>query len=181
MVALLPIRLFFRLFIFAVVGIGLVFGKYVLLPPKPEPATADAVIVLQGGRVDTVAEGVALAGTRIAPNLVIPNGKDPTRPTLNRLCGQRKPARILCPQLPTRRDQALPAAVELAQKRGWTRVIFIASSERAAEVSIRLRACKLRATVIPATPSGFLVSRVRDVITEARPMLRAAVDRDCRV
>ena len=85
------------------------------------PARADAIVVLSGGQ-HRLSEGVRLWRSGIAPTLAISDGRNPSWPEANRMCGR---ARVRCfrPEPYSTRGEA-----QWTADQGWGTVIVVTST-----------------------------------------------------
>ena len=88
----------------------------------PLPARADAIVVLSGGRVHRLDEGLRLWRNRVAPMLAISDGRDPSWERANRLCGRPR-VRCFKPVPYSTQGEARWTAAQ-----GWDSVIVVTST-----------------------------------------------------
>ena len=101
---------------------------YLFVWPETDtaPRTADAVVVLSGGRGHRLAEGRRLIAQGVSDTLVISDGLDPGWVEAFRLC---KSGRAICftPDPYSTQGEARWIAQE-AKERGWDSVVVVTSS-----------------------------------------------------
>jgi uncharacterized SAM-binding protein YcdF (DUF218 family) len=121
---------------------ALVTARLFVWPSAGSPTSADAVVIFAGGRGERLARAERLMADGLASNLVIPNGTAPEWPAGNSACREERPYAVFCP-LPepdTTRGEAR-AIADLAQARGWTRVIVVTSSYQLTRADLHLGRC----------------------------------------
>jgi uncharacterized SAM-binding protein YcdF (DUF218 family) len=98
----------------------------VLPDSDPVPARADAIVVLAGARGHRLGKGLELWRRRVAPTLVISDGRAAGWVEGNRLCNR---ARVLCfhPDPYSTRGEAEWIGREAA-RRGWRSVVVVTST-----------------------------------------------------
>jgi uncharacterized SAM-binding protein YcdF (DUF218 family) len=112
-----------RVLLLLVVGAFAAATAYLFVYPDadPVPLQADAIVVLSGGqhRLD---EGVRLWRRGVAPTLAISDGRNPSWPQANRLCGRPR-VRCFNPSPYSTRGEARWAAAQ-----GWDSVVVVTST-----------------------------------------------------
>jgi uncharacterized SAM-binding protein YcdF (DUF218 family) len=107
-------------------------------PHTDAPGRADAVVVLSGSNHDRLPKGLQLMRARVAPLLVLSDGKrtDPE------LCRRRTPFRVLCiePRPFSTRGEA-EAIARLATARHWRAVDVVTSRYHVFRTRIIVRRC----------------------------------------
>ena len=120
-----------RLVILALVLAFLAFSaRLFLFPDEDSPRSADAVVVLAGGKKPRLGKALELMRENVAPVLVISDGRDPTWPEANRLCRSGGTGfRVLCfrPDPYNTRGEA-EAVGRLARRRSWSSVVVVTST-----------------------------------------------------
>lgn len=151
----------------------------------PRRAGADAVVVFAGGRGERLSTALALVRGGVAPTLVISNGTSPGWDEANRLCGQRRPFAVLCPDPTpdtTRGEARMTAA--LAGDRGWRSVVLVTSTYHATRAGLLLRRClpgaarggaPVAAQVVAATPRQHPLRTLRLAVREGAASAAALV------
>lgn len=86
------------------------------------PAEADAIVVLSGGRVHRLEEGLRLWRLGVAPTLVISDGLDPVWAEARRLCPEPR-VRCFTPDPYSTRGEARWTAAQ-----GWDSVVVVTST-----------------------------------------------------
>jgi DUF218 domain len=122
-------------------------------PHTDAPGRADAVVVLSGSNTDRLPKGLALMGARVAPLLVVSDGKrtDPA------ICGRRRPYRVLCirPDPFSTRGEA-EAIERLAAARNWRTVDVVTSRYHVFRARLIVRRCYHRTLrVVASEPSAW--------------------------
>lgn len=114
----------------AVVG-GIVGGALLFVfPDRDDPASADAVVVLAGGRKPRLSKGLTLMRRGVAPVLVISDAPAPGWPQANRLCRRGGSGfRVVCfkPDPYSTRGEAENVS-ELAARRNWRSIVVVTST-----------------------------------------------------
>jgi uncharacterized SAM-binding protein YcdF (DUF218 family) len=124
-----------------------------VFPADDEPARVDAVVVLAGGdhRLD---EALRLVRSGVAPVLAISAGRDADWPEANRLCGQRRPFRVVCfdaEPFSTRGEARWTAGAAAA--RGWDSVAVVTSDYHVLRSRMLFERClRARVAVVGADP-----------------------------
>jgi uncharacterized SAM-binding protein YcdF (DUF218 family) len=115
-----------------------------VFPSTDNPGTADAVVVLSGGRDRRLDPALALMRRGVAPVLVISGaGLDPEWLEARRLCANgSRDFRILCfdPNPYSTRGEAETIA-RLAQQRGWRKVDVVTSRYHVFRARIVIERC----------------------------------------
>jgi uncharacterized SAM-binding protein YcdF (DUF218 family) len=124
-----------------------------VFPSDDEPAEADAVVVLAGGR-HRLDEALRLVRAGVAPGRAVSAGRDPEWPEANRLCGQRRPFRVVCfdaEPFSTRGEARWTAGAAAA--RGWSSVAVVTSDYHVLRSRMLFERCLTgRVTVVGADP-----------------------------
>jgi uncharacterized SAM-binding protein YcdF (DUF218 family) len=100
------------------------------------------VVIFAGGRGERLVTAQRLMASRLAPNLVIPNGTAPEWPAGNRACSEELPYEVHCPR--PEPDTTLGEArmiAALAKDKGWSRVIAVTSSYQLSRARLLLGRC----------------------------------------
>jgi uncharacterized SAM-binding protein YcdF (DUF218 family) len=118
---------------------------------------ADAVVVLSGSNADRLPKGLELMRARVAPLLVVSDGKrtDPT------ICSRRRPYRVLCirPNPFSTRGEA-EAIARLAAARHWRAVDVVTSRYHVFRTRLIVKRCYRRTLRVIASeprPWAYLV------------------------
>jgi uncharacterized SAM-binding protein YcdF (DUF218 family) len=124
----------------AVLALGT--ARLFVWPSAGSPTSADAVVIFAGGLGERLARAQLLMADGLASNLVIPNGTAPEWPAGNAACGENRPYAVFCPvpHPDTTRGEAR-AIADLAQNRGWTRVILVTSTYQVTRADLLLGRC----------------------------------------
>lgn len=111
-------------------------------PRQDSPTRADAVVVLSGGRSDRLPEALQLMRRRLAPVLIISDGRAPDWPEANRLCDGRGPFRVICfrPDPYSTRGEA-ERVTRLARRYGWRSVIVVTSTYHVVRARMLFKRC----------------------------------------
>ncbi len=129
---------------------------YLFVWPAQDRATSsDAVIVLSGGRRERLAKGLSLMRRRLAPTLVISDGRAPGWTQANQLCAGHASFRVVCiyPQPYSTRGEARVIA-RLARERRWRSVIVVTSIYHVRRARMVVRRCfHGRVEAVGAQPS----------------------------
>ncbi len=113
----------------AVVVVGvLATVRLFVWPAVDDPTSADAVLVLAGGRGERIALGMRLMREGVAPVLVLVG--EQTEPEADRLCRGGQPSfELVClPRGPTSTRTEARAAARLASDRQWRSLVLVTSS-----------------------------------------------------
>ena len=132
-------------------------------PDDDEARAADAVIVLAGGK-HRLADGLALVRRGLAPVLVISDGNDPRWRDAHRLCGQRRPFRVICFHADPYSTQGEARwAADQARRRNWRSLVVVTSVYHVRRSRMLFRRCfEGPLAVVGAEPplQSFLVGAV---------------------
>lgn len=124
-------RLRLRWIVLALVAAWLVATALLFVwPGEDAPKHADAVVVLSGSRTGRLDKGLALVRRRVAPVLVVSDGRDPRWPQANRVCADRKlPFTVICfrPTPFSTRGEA-EAITRMAAARRWRSIVVVTST-----------------------------------------------------
>lgn len=118
--------------------------------------TADAVIAL-GGLEATAVTAARLAGSGVAPVLVIADPYQDDRPAVDQLCRSRpRGVEVLCfdPQPRTTRGEAREIR-RLANERGWDRVVVVAPTYHITRARWIVERCFAGGVVMSDTGESF--------------------------
>jgi uncharacterized SAM-binding protein YcdF (DUF218 family) len=120
----------------------LVTARLFVWPAAGTPQAVDAVALFAGGTGERLALAQRLMAAGTAPHLVIPNGMAPEWPAGNRACTDDLPYEVHCPRPSpdTTRGEAR-AIADLAQEKGWRRVIAVTSSYQLSRARLLLGRC----------------------------------------
>jgi uncharacterized SAM-binding protein YcdF (DUF218 family) len=120
-------RLVLLLLVLLVAAWAAVVARFVLWPVQDSPRRADAVVVLAGDHL-RLGKALELMTRRVAPTLVISDGRAPGWRKANRLCRGGARFRVLCfrPRPYSTRGEAR-AVAGMAAARGW-RTVFVVTS-----------------------------------------------------
>ena len=131
------------------VGTGVLF----IWPSKDAPKHSNAVIVLSGSRTGRLDKGLALMRRRVAPVLVVSDGRDPRWPQANRVCADKKlPFTVICfrPTPFSTRGEA-EAITRMGAKRGWRSIVVVTSTYHVTRARMLFERCfKGRVQVVGA-------------------------------
>ena len=107
---------------------AVVVVRFVLWPVQQSPRHADAVVVLAGDHL-RLGKALELMTRRIAPTLVISDGRAPGWHEANRLCRGAARFRVLCfrPDPYSTRGEAR-AVARMAVARGWRSMLVVTST-----------------------------------------------------
>jgi uncharacterized SAM-binding protein YcdF (DUF218 family) len=123
-------RLVLLVVLLLVAAWGAVVVRFVLRPAQDDPRPADAVVVLAGDHL-RLGKALELMTRRVAPTLVISDGRAPGWHEANRLCrrGVGGRFRVLCfrPDPYSTRGEAR-AVARMAAARGWRSVVVVTST-----------------------------------------------------
>jgi uncharacterized SAM-binding protein YcdF (DUF218 family) len=121
-------RLLLGLLSLAVAGLVAVEVRFVLDPAEQNPRHADAVVVLSGDHL-RLGKALELMTRRVAPTLVISDGRARGWRQANRLCRGRARFRVVCfrPDPYSTRGEAR-AIARMAATRGWRSVLVVTST-----------------------------------------------------
>ena len=112
-------------------------------PDEDDPRSADAVVVLAGGRKDRLALGLELMHRNVAGTLVISDGEAPGWTAANELCdGGSEGFRVVCfhPDPYSTQGEAQGVA-RLARERGWRRVALVTSTSHVHRARMLFERC----------------------------------------
>ena len=125
-----------------IVVLALVSARLFVWPAVDAPQAADAVVMFAGGSGERLPVAERLMAAGLAPNLVIPNGMAPEWPAANRACRDDLPYEVHCPrpEPDTTRGEARVIA-DLAEEKGWTRVIAVTSTYQLSRAKMLLDRC----------------------------------------
>jgi uncharacterized SAM-binding protein YcdF (DUF218 family) len=118
-----------------------VAARFVLWPDEQAPRHADAVVVLAGDHL-RLGKALELVTRRVAPTLVISDGRAPGWDRANRLCGGRTRFRVVCfkPRPYSTRGEAR-AVARLARVRGWRSVLVVTSRYHVTRARLLFNRC----------------------------------------
>jgi uncharacterized SAM-binding protein YcdF (DUF218 family) len=135
-----------------------VAARFVLWPEEQAPRHADAVVVLAGDHL-RLGKALELMARRVAPTLVISDGRAPGWYRANRLCDGRARFRVVCfePRPYSTRGEAREVA-RLARSRGWRSVVVVTSRYHVTRARLLFDRCvDVRVSVTGATYRRSLV------------------------
>ncbi|MDQ3822365.1 MAG: YdcF family protein [Actinomycetota bacterium] len=117
-------------------------GVLFVWPRQDEPAAADAVIVLSGGRKTRLAKGLDLVNDGVAETLVISDGRARGWTEANRLCDGGRSFRVVCfkPDPYSTHGEAVDIA-GLARRRGWRSLVVVTSRYHVTRARMLFRRC----------------------------------------
>jgi uncharacterized SAM-binding protein YcdF (DUF218 family) len=112
-------------------------------PREDDPGKADAVVVLSGARDPRLATGLELMRAKVAPTLVLSDGRARGWAQGNRLCKNGGPRfKVLCfrPKPYSTQGEAENVA-RLAQRRRWQSVVVVTSRYHVTRSRLLFRRC----------------------------------------
>jgi uncharacterized SAM-binding protein YcdF (DUF218 family) len=111
-------------------------------PEQDEPRTADAVVVLSGGRKTRLAKGLELVRAGVAPTLVISDGTAPGWREGNRLCDGEGTFEVVCfrPRPYSTHGEANDVAA-LAARHRWRSLVVVTSRYHVTRARMLFRRC----------------------------------------
>jgi len=143
-----------------------------VLPPSDAVVVADAVVILPDSGQAGLQEGLALANRSVAPVLVVLGG-----PARNggaaRLCAERGPIEVLCPEVPGDGRDRARALGELVAARGWSAVVLVDDRSTSARDALQIGRCTEAAVIRRAVGTRDPVGSVLAAVAEAPRYLRS--------
>jgi|SRR5713101_7307801 len=132
------------------------------------PRTADAVVVLSGGRGDRLPKALRLMQNGVAPILVISNGLRPKWRAGNHACRDPHPFVVLCPQpLPDTTQGEAQLLARLTTQNRWRQVVVVTSRYHLRRSGLLVRRCvKTSVAMVASVPHDPALNRVRQVFHE---------------
>ena len=112
-------------------------------PADDEPRSADAIVVLAGGKKQRLEKALELVGDGVARTLVISDGRDPDWPEANRLCnGARPELEVVCfrPDPYSTRGEAR-GVKRLAAEKGWKHLAVVTSTSHVFRARLLFERC----------------------------------------
>jgi uncharacterized SAM-binding protein YcdF (DUF218 family) len=145
----------------ALVVIWLVLCAVLFVWPRAAstPRSADAVVVLSGGRNSRLDPGIALVRRGVAEVLVISGARDDRHwPKARRLCRQGRiaAAQVICfePRPFSTRGEAR-AIGRLAREHGWSRIVIVTSTFHVTRARMLVRRCYDGRLWLSGTPTPW--------------------------
>ena len=149
-------------------------------PRESAPESADAVVVLSGGRKTRLAKGLELVRAGVAPTLVISDGRARGWRQGNRLCAGGERFRVVCFRPDPYSTQGEAEAVAgLARARDWDSVVVVTSGYHVTRSRLLFRRCTdTEIEGVAADTSAW--SLVRNVAFEwGKLAYQLTIQRDC--
>ena len=145
------------------IALGGVLLHRILRPASADPATADAVVVLAGGRGERLDRALELMDRGVAPTLVVSAGNPRWRgwERVRQLSAGRQAYEVVrfVPDPDNTRGEAA-AAGAIARARGWRTLVLVTSSYHLARGSLHLRRCTDGPVLPVAAPARVSASAV---------------------
>jgi len=150
-------------------------------PRENDPGKADAVVVLSGARDPRLAKGLELMRSKVAPTLVISDGRAKGWAQGNRLCktsGSTFDVVCFRPKPYSTQGEAESVA-RLAQRQGWRAVVVVTSRYHVTRSRLLFRRCT-DAAVRGVAADTSVWALARNLPFEwGKLAYQLTVDRDC--
>ena len=142
-------------------------GRLFVFPRTDSPRRADAVIVLAGAQQPRLNKGLELMRKKVAPPLVISDGRAPGWPEANRLCVGRATYKVVCfkPEPYSTRGEAEHIA-ELVDRNRWRSIVVVTSIFHVTRARLLIKRCVDDARVYLVGADYALVDTPRYVLSE---------------
>lgn len=161
--------------------VGIAGARWFVWPRTDQPVSADAIIMLAGGRGERLPVASSIADHGFAPVLVIMNGTDPGWPQANALCAGSFAYEVICPvPSPDNTRGEVQAAGDLAAEKGWDSVILVTSDYHIHRSTTMLERCfDGQINSVAAVGDLGIPARTRSIAREVAALPSLWLSREC--
>lgn len=110
-------------------------------PSTDAPRRADAVVVLAGGDGERLDDALDLMRLGVAPTLVLYRARKSSAARAARACEGNEAFAVLCPPAPPDARAEARALADLAEKKGWRRLVVVTSRYDVSKARLLVGSC----------------------------------------